>query len=98
VVADIAKLSVGRGEYYTRELATDHKRICPATDGWLEANHFVHPPGQPTGATPRHDGAHFEAQLRLYRWARSLGVVARLERVSKSRTTTWSGRTAMRGS
>jgi hypothetical protein len=24
VVADIAKLSVGREEYYTRELATDH--------------------------------------------------------------------------
>jgi hypothetical protein len=25
VVADIAKLSVGREEYYTRELATDHE-------------------------------------------------------------------------
>jgi hypothetical protein len=25
VVADIAKLSVGREEYYTRELATDHQ-------------------------------------------------------------------------
>src|SRR5215216_4541359 len=26
VVADIAKLTVGRGEYYTRELATDHEQ------------------------------------------------------------------------
>ena len=26
VVADIAKLSVGREEYYTRELATDHEQ------------------------------------------------------------------------
>ena len=26
VVADIAKLSVGREEYYTRELATDHQQ------------------------------------------------------------------------
>jgi hypothetical protein len=26
VVADIAKLSVGREEYYTREFATDHKQ------------------------------------------------------------------------
>jgi hypothetical protein len=26
VVADIAKLSVGRGAYYTRELATDHQQ------------------------------------------------------------------------
>ena len=26
MVADIAKLSVGRGEYYTRELATDHEQ------------------------------------------------------------------------
>jgi hypothetical protein len=25
VVADIAKLTVGREEYYTRELATDHE-------------------------------------------------------------------------
>jgi hypothetical protein len=25
VVADIAKLSIGREEYYTRELATDHQ-------------------------------------------------------------------------
>jgi hypothetical protein len=25
VVADVAKLSVGREEYYTRELATDHQ-------------------------------------------------------------------------
>ena len=25
MVADIAKLSAGRGEYYTRELATDHE-------------------------------------------------------------------------
>ena len=27
VVADIAKLSVGREEYYTRELATDHEAV-----------------------------------------------------------------------
>jgi hypothetical protein len=26
VVADIAKLSLGREEYYTRELATDHEQ------------------------------------------------------------------------
>ena len=26
MVADIAKLSVGREEYYTRELATDHEQ------------------------------------------------------------------------
>jgi hypothetical protein len=26
VVADIAKLTVGREEYYTRELATDHEQ------------------------------------------------------------------------
>jgi hypothetical protein len=26
VVADIAKLSMGREEYYTRELATDHEQ------------------------------------------------------------------------
>jgi hypothetical protein len=26
VVADIAKLSAGRGEYYTRELANDHEQ------------------------------------------------------------------------
>ena len=27
MVADIAKLSVGREEYYTRELATDHEAV-----------------------------------------------------------------------
>ena len=26
MVADIAKLSIGREEYYTRELATDHEQ------------------------------------------------------------------------
>ena len=26
MVADVAKLSVGREEYYTRELATDHEQ------------------------------------------------------------------------
>jgi hypothetical protein len=31
VVADIAKLSVGREAYHTRELATDHERTCPVT-------------------------------------------------------------------
>jgi hypothetical protein len=31
VVADIAKLSVGREEYYTRELATDHEAYLSAT-------------------------------------------------------------------
>ena len=31
VVADIAKLSVGRAEYYTRELATDHEAYLSAT-------------------------------------------------------------------
>src|SRR5215204_1917599 len=31
VVADIAKLTIGREEYYTRELATDHQAYCPAT-------------------------------------------------------------------
>jgi competence CoiA-like predicted nuclease len=42
---------------------------------------FVHPPGQPTGGYYAVSVAHFEAQLRLYRWARSLGLAARLERV-----------------
>jgi hypothetical protein len=32
VVADIAKLLVGREEYYTRELATDHEQHLPAED------------------------------------------------------------------
>src|SRR5215216_1128747 len=32
VVADIAKLTVGRGEYYTRELATDHEQYLSGHD------------------------------------------------------------------
>ena len=37
VVADIAKLSVGREEYYTRELATDHEQYLSGhgeSPGW----------------------------------------------------------------
>ena len=32
MVADIAKLSVGREEYYTRELATDHEQYLSGHD------------------------------------------------------------------
>jgi hypothetical protein len=44
VVADIAKLSVGREAYYTRELATDHEQYL---SGHGES------PGRWYGAAPR---------------------------------------------
>ena len=54
VVADIAKLSMGREEYYTRELATDHERICPAT---------VRSPGRWYGAGATSLGLQGEASV-----------------------------------
>jgi AcrR family transcriptional regulator len=62
--------------------------LCPACEvpfstarGGSRTDHFVHPPGQPTGSYHAMTVAHFEAQLRLYRWAQSLGLQARLEQV-----------------
>jgi conjugative relaxase-like TrwC/TraI family protein len=52
VVADIAKLSVGRGEYYTRELATDHQQYL---SGHGES------PGRWYGAAATTLGLHGEA-------------------------------------
>ena len=48
VVADIAKLSVGREEYYTRELATDHEEYL---SGDLSGTGVLRPLGlhRPTG-------------------------------------------------
>ena len=52
VVADIAKLSVGREEYYTRELATDHEQYL---SGHGES------PGRWYGAGAATLGLHSEA-------------------------------------
>ena len=55
MVADIAKLSVGREEYYTRELATDHadatKRYDPAARLYTAACASCHYNG-PAGVNP----------------------------------------------
>jgi hypothetical protein len=62
--------------------------LCPAcavpfltARGGSRADHFVHPPGRPTGGPHAMTVALVEAQLRRYRWARSLGLQARLEQV-----------------
>jgi hypothetical protein len=52
MVADIAKLTVGREEYYTRELATDHNSICPATASPQADGTALAPPRSP-GVIPR---------------------------------------------
>jgi TrwC relaxase len=54
VVADIAKLSVGREEYYTRELATDHQQYL---SGHGES------PGRWYGAGATSLGLHGEASV-----------------------------------
>jgi TrwC relaxase len=54
VVADIAKLSVGREEYYTRELASDHEQYL---SGHGES------PGQWYGAGATSVGLHGEASV-----------------------------------
>jgi len=54
VVADIAKLSVGRGAYYTRELAADHEEYL---SGHGES------PGRWYGAAARNLGLQGEASV-----------------------------------
>jgi hypothetical protein len=54
MVADIAKLSVGREEYYTRELATDHEQYL---SGHGES------PGRWYGASANALGLEGEASL-----------------------------------
>jgi TrwC relaxase len=58
VVADIAKLSVGREEYYTRELGTDHEQYL---SGHGES------PGRWYGAAARRLGLQGEASVPGFR-------------------------------
>jgi hypothetical protein len=53
-VADIAKLSVGREAYYTRELATDQETLLePTQPGWQRRLWSDLPaPWNPTAADP----------------------------------------------
>jgi competence CoiA-like predicted nuclease len=85
--ADGQLVSLGRGEaaVYRARMRDGERYLCPAcavpfltARGGSRADHFVHPPGQPTGGAHAMTVAHAEAQLRLYRWARTLGLQARL--------------------
>jgi hypothetical protein len=86
--ADGQLISLGPGEaaVYRARMRPGERYLCPACEvafltarGGSRIDHFVHPLGQPTGGGHAMTVAHFEAQLRLYRWARSLGLQARLE-------------------
>jgi hypothetical protein len=53
VVADIAKLPVGREEYYTRELATDHEQYLSGHGFSDDREDLRAPPaGDPTSDDP----------------------------------------------
>ena len=54
MVADIAKLSVGREEYYTRELAADHLPPLIRKSGWKWNGNYFDP------AIPRGVELHFQ--------------------------------------
>ena len=88
--ADGQLVSLGPGEaaVYRARIRCGERYLCPACQvpfrtarGGSRTDHFVHPPGQPTGGHHAMTVAHFEAQLHLFRWARALGLQARLEQV-----------------